>query len=121
MDKDRPKDVDEYIKRFPKAVQVLLKKVRQTIHKAAPAAQEKISYGIPTFTLHGNLVHFAGYESHIGFYPGSSGIAAFKKELAGYKGGKGSVQSPLDEPLPLDLVSRIVKFRVKESASRKQR
>src|SRR5262245_42701116 len=95
--------IDEYVARLPKDVQSLLKKMRATIRKAAPKADEKISYGIPTFALEGNLVHFAGYSNHIGFYPGADGIAAFKKQLAGYKRAKGSVQFPLDEPLPLDV------------------
>lgn len=114
MNKTTPKNIDDYVERFPKDVQQLLTKMRLTIRKAAPRAQETINYGIPTFTLNGNLVHFAGYKNHIGFYPGASGIRAFKKELSAYKGATGSVQFPIDEPLPLALVSRIVKFRVKQ-------
>jgi len=121
MNKKIPKNTDDYVDRFPKGVQLLLKKMRLTIQKAAPEADEKISYGIPTFTLNGNLVHFAAYKSHIGFYPGAAAITAFKKELSAYKGAKGSVQFRLDEPLPLALVSRIVKFRVKQSSSRKKK
>jgi uncharacterized protein YdhG (YjbR/CyaY superfamily) len=108
--------IDEYIRTFPAEVQSRLEKMRQTIRKAAPQAQEAISYQMPTFKLHGrNLVHFAGYKRHIGFYPVPSGVAAFKKELAPYVQGKGSVQFPLDRPLPYELVKRIVAFRVKET------
>ena len=121
MDKKISKNIDEYLIRFPKEVQQLLKKMRLTIKKAAPKAEEKISYGIPTFTLNENLVHFAGYKNHIGFYPTPSGITAFKKELSTYKGAKGSVQFPINEPLPLNLVSRIVKFRVNESLTTKNK
>lgn len=118
MNKKPPENIDDYIDRFPKDVQQILKKMRLAIKKAAPKAKEKIGYGIPTFILEGNLVHFAAYKSHIGFYPGSSGIASFKKELSAYKGAKGSVQFPLDEPLPLALISLIVKFRLKQNLSK---
>ncbi len=108
--------IDEYIQTFPSEVQARLQKMRQTIRKAAPQAEEAISYQMPTFKLQGrNLVHFAGYKRHIGFYPVPSGVAAFKKELAPYVQGKGSVQFPLDRPLPFELVKRIVAFRVKET------
>jgi uncharacterized protein YdhG (YjbR/CyaY superfamily) len=107
--------IDEYIATCAEAVQPLLRELRATIRAAAPDAHEKISYQMPTFALHGNLVHFAAFQHHIGFYPGSSGIAAFAAELAIYKGGKGSVQFPLDQPLPLELVSRIVEYRVAEN------
>ena len=109
------KNIDEYISAFPDEVQERLQEIRTTIRKAAPDAEETINYAIPTFKLNGNLVHFAGYESHIGFYPAASGIEAFKKELSAFKGAKGSVQFPLDKPLPLGLVTKIVKFRVRES------
>ena len=109
------KTIDEYIEDFPKDVQAILKRIRMTVHKAAPKAEETISYGIPTFKLYGNLVHFAGYKSHIGFYPTPSGIEKFKKELSAYKGAKGSVQYPLDQPIPYELIARITKFRVKEN------
>ena len=108
-------NIDEYISGFPKDVQKILQEVRSVIRKAAPQAAEAIKYRMPTFVLNGNLVHFAGYKNHIGFYPVPSGIEAFKKELSVYKGGKGSVQFPLDEPMPLALISRIVKFRVKKN------
>jgi uncharacterized protein YdhG (YjbR/CyaY superfamily) len=111
------KSIDDYVDAFPSATRALLEQLRQTIRKAAPKAEETISYGIPTFKQGGNLVHFAGYSHHIGFYPGAAGISEFKKELAGYKGAKGSVQFPLDRPLPLSLVTRIVKFRVKQNSA----
>jgi uncharacterized protein YdhG (YjbR/CyaY superfamily) len=107
--------VDEYIDAFPDKTKALLEKLRKAIKRAAPQAEEVISYNMPAFKLHGALVYYAGYKYHIGFYPTTSGITAFKKELSVYKGAKGSVQFSLDEPLPLDLVSRIVRFRVKEN------
>jgi uncharacterized protein YdhG (YjbR/CyaY superfamily) len=108
-------DVDGYIASFPPAVRTLLEKIRSTISRAAPEAEQTISYQIPTFKLHGNLVHFAAFKQHIGFYPGASGIAQFKDELSVYKSAKGSVQFPLDKPLPVGLITRMVKFRVKEN------
>lgn len=108
-------NIDSYIAGFPQETQKLLQQVRSIISKAAPEAEETINYGIPTFILKGNLVHFAGYKNHIGFYPASSGIETFKKELAVYKGAKGSVQFPIDKPMPLALITKIVKFRVKEN------
>lgn len=108
-------NINEYIAGCPKEVQDILEKLRATIKKAAPEAKETINYAIPTFTLEGNLVHFAAFKKHIGFYPAPSGIEAFKKELSAYDGAKGSVQFPIDKPLPLSLVTRIVKFRVKEN------
>jgi uncharacterized protein YdhG (YjbR/CyaY superfamily) len=108
-----PKDFADYAGDFPQKVQALLKKMRQTIKKAAPKAEETISYGIPTFKVNGKmLVSYAAFKSHIGFYPGAAALKTFKKELAPYKTAKGSVQFPYDEPLPLDLVARIVKFRM---------
>ncbi len=107
--------IDEYIATFPEATQKILKKIRATIKAAAPDAEEKISYQMPTFTLKGNLVHFAAFKNHIGFYPTPTGIEKFKKELSVYEGAKGSVQFPLDKPIPYDLISKIVKFRVKEN------
>jgi uncharacterized protein YdhG (YjbR/CyaY superfamily) len=106
------KTTDEYIAGFPKATQVLLEKIRAIIKKAAPKATEVISYGIPTFVLGKNLVHFGGYKTHIGFYPGAAGVEAFKKEIAGYTSSKGAIQFPLDKPLPAGLITQIVKFRV---------
>jgi uncharacterized protein YdhG (YjbR/CyaY superfamily) len=108
------KTIDEYINAQPVRTQRALKSLRAAIKAAAPDATQTINYGIPTFQLRGNLVHFAAFEKHIGFYPAPSGIAAFKKELDRYVSAKGSVQFPLDRPMPLGLVTRIVKFRVKE-------
>ena len=112
------KNIDEYIAGFPNDVQETLEKIRMTIRRAAPAAEETISYQMPTFTLKGNLVHFAAYKKHIGFYPAPRGIEKFRKELSAYKGGKGSVRFPLDEPIPFDLIHKIVKFRVKNNLER---
>lgn len=109
-----PKDIDEYIEGFPKDVQKILEKIRMTIRKAAPAAEETIKYQIPTFTMKGNLVHFAAYKKHVGFYPAPKGIEKFKKEVSMYESGKGTLQFPLDKPIPYDLITRIVKFRVQE-------
>lgn len=114
------KNVDEYITAFAQDIQVRLKQVRQAIKKAAPAAEEMISYRMPAYTYHGSLVYFAAFKNHIGFYATPTGHAAFKKELSAYKEGKGSVQFPHDKPLPLGLISRIVKFRVKENIERKK-
>jgi uncharacterized protein YdhG (YjbR/CyaY superfamily) len=111
----RYKTIDEYIDAFPKDVADKLLAIRKTIKEVAPIAAEAIKYSIPTFTLSGNLVHFAAYENHIGFYPAPSGIEKFKKELSEYKMAKGSVQFPLDKPLPLSLIKKIVEFRVKEN------
>jgi uncharacterized protein YdhG (YjbR/CyaY superfamily) len=110
--------VDEYISTFPRKVQVVLQKLRKTITKAAPGAEERISYQIPAFVLNGMLVFFAAHRNHIGFYPTPSGIKAFEKELKGYECSKGTVQFPLDKPIPLGLIARIVKFRVKENLER---
>lgn len=114
--KNKYETIDEYIKTFPKDIQNILEKVRQAIKESAPGAEEAISYQMPTFKLNGNLVHFAGYKNHIGFYPTPSGTEAFKKEIAVYRAGKGSVQFPIDKPIPISLIKKIVKFRVKESA-----
>jgi uncharacterized protein YdhG (YjbR/CyaY superfamily) len=111
----KPINIDEYISSFPKETQKILKQLRATIKKAAPQADEVISYGMPAFKLNGMLVWFAAHSKHIGFYPRASGIEAFKKELSIYKGAKGSVQFPLDNPLPSGLITKIVKFRVTEN------
>ncbi|MFN3850920.1 MAG: iron chaperone [Spirosomataceae bacterium] len=108
-------NIDEYIAGFSEEIQVLLQSMRQTIREAAPEANEKISYMMPTFDLHGNLVHFAAYKNHIGFYPAPSGIKEFEEELKPYIAGKGSLNFPLNKPLPLDLVSRITRFRVTQN------
>lgn len=112
------KSIDEYILQFPSEIQQILEKIRRVIKESAPNAVEKISYQMPTFYLHGNLVHFAAFKSRIGFYPDPSGIEAFKEELSKYKGAKGSVQFPIGEPLPYGLISRIVEFRVHENIKR---
>jgi len=113
--KPKPSGIDGYIAGFPKDIQIILNKIRDVIRKAAPEAEETIKYGIPTFTLEGNLVHFAAYKNHLGFYPAPSGIKAFQKELSVYKGSKGTIQFPTNKPLPVNLISKIVKFRVKEN------
>jgi uncharacterized protein YdhG (YjbR/CyaY superfamily) len=110
-----PRDIDDYIALFPDDVRHTLEKIRMTVRKAAPNAQETISYQIPTFTLNDNLVRFAAFKKHIGFYPGPSRIEKFKDELSAYNGAKDSVQFPLDKPVPFSLISRIVKFRVNEN------
>jgi uncharacterized protein YdhG (YjbR/CyaY superfamily) len=107
--------IDEYIAEFPAETQTVLQELRALIRESAPGATETISYAIPTFDLHGHLVHFAAFTHHVGFYPTGSGVAAFKKELTPYKSGKGSVQFPLGQPLPRDLIRRIVEFRVAEN------
>lgn len=113
--------IDAYIAGFQLHIQEMLQLMRATIRAAAPDAVEKVSYGMPTFALKGNLVHFGAFKTHIGFYPTPGGIEKFKDELAGYKSAKGSVQFPLDEPLPLDLVRRIVEFRVAENLGKSGR
>jgi len=115
----KPSSVDEYISGFPAELREMLLKVRATIKKAAPAAEEMISYGIPAYKLHGRpLVYFAGHKNHVGFYATPTGHEAFKDELSKYKQGKGSVQFPLDKPMPLKLIEKIVKFRVKENTEK---
>jgi len=113
------KTIDEYIRTFPSDIQNILEKMRQTVHEVAPQAVETISYQMPAFKLNGVLVYFAAHKNHLGFYPTSSGIAAFKKELAPYKFSKGAVQFPLDKPVPFDLVKKIVSFRVKENSKKR--
>ena len=108
-------DINSYIASFPKETQKHLEELRAIIRKAAPEATETINYGMPTFILNGNLVHFAAFKNHIGFYPTPSGIETFKNELSGYEGAKGSVKFPIDKPIPFDVVTKIVKFRVKEN------
>ncbi|WKA59792.1 DUF1801 domain-containing protein [Planococcus shenhongbingii] len=109
------KTIDEYIAQFPTDIQETLENLRKLIKEEAPQADEKVSYQMPTFYLHGNLVHFAAFKNHIGFYPTPAGITAFENELSKYKSAKGSVQFPLHEPLPLDLIRQIVRYRVKEN------
>jgi uncharacterized protein YdhG (YjbR/CyaY superfamily) len=111
--------IDEYIRTFPKHIQKKLSELRKLIREQAPHAHEKISYQIPTFFLNGNLVHFAAFSKHIGFYPTPSGIKAFESRLSKYKHAKGSVQFPIDKPLPTELIKRIVRFRVAENTKKK--
>lgn len=113
-----PQTIDQYIADFPEDIQKILQKIRATIRKAAPGAAEAIKYQMPTFVLDGNLVHFAAFKHHIGFYPVPTGIEKFKKELSIYRTAKGSAQFPLDQPIPYGLITKIVKFRVKENLAR---
>lgn len=109
------KTIDEYILQFSPEVQETLQSLRKVIKEAAPDAEEKISWQMPTFALHGNLVHFAAFKKHIGFYPGANGIETFKQKISEYKSSKGAVQFPIEKPLPYDLISEIVRFRVVEN------
>lgn len=119
MDSPKPAHIDDYIAGFPKDVQAILEQVRATVRSFAPASEEAISYGIPTFKLHGKaLIYFAAFKNHIGVYALPSGNDAFKQELASYKTGKGSIQFPLDKPMPLDLIGKIVQFSVQEVSSK---
>jgi uncharacterized protein YdhG (YjbR/CyaY superfamily) len=113
-----PRNIDEYIAGFPPDVQRILRKIKTTVKKAAPQAQESISYQMPTFKLEGNLVHFAAFKNHIGLYPTPSGTETFREELSPYETGKGSIKFPLDKPIPYGLIAKIVKFRVKENLER---
>ena len=115
------RSIDDYIESFPEDIRERLAAMRTAIRRVAPGAQEKISYQMPTFYLNGNLVHFAAYANHIGFYPTPSGIAKFKKELSKYKNAKGSVQFPLEESLPIGLIQRIVKYRVEENLNKNRK
>ena len=119
MDADPPQTIDEYIAQFPAEIRDILQKLRQVVREEAPQAEEAIRYRIPTFRLNGNLVHFAAFRDHIGFFPTSSGVAAFGDELSGYETSKGTIRFPLDRPIPLDLVRRIVRFRVAENLGKK--
>ena len=119
--KARFTSIDEYIAAFPEEIQKTLQDLRATIKAAAPEAQEKISYQMPAFALKGNLVWFAAFKNHIGFYPTPSGIQAFKKELSIYEGSKGAIRFPIDKPLPLKLISKVVKFRVAENLKKAER
>jgi uncharacterized protein YdhG (YjbR/CyaY superfamily) len=119
MAEKAPTSIDEYLERFPPEVQQRLQSMRRTVKKAAPKAEETISYKIPAFRLNGMLVWFAAFKNHIGFYPGAEATKVFKDKLSAYKTAKGSVQFPFDQPLPLTLVTQIVKFRVEQNLSRK--
>ena len=118
MAKTNYKTIDEYIATFPKETQKILEEIRATIKAAAPEAEEKISYQMPTFYLNGNLIHFAAFKNHIGIYPTPSGTQAFKDEISRYQGAKGSIRLPIDEPMPLELIGRIAKFRVAENLAK---
>lgn len=114
-------DINAFIAEFPEEVQAILQKVRATIQQAAPDATEAIKYGMPTFVLNGNLVHFAAYKKHIGFYPAPTGIDAFIDELAQFRTGKGTIQFPIDKPIPFDLITKVVKFRVEENLKKRKK
>ena len=118
---NRPETIDAYIEGFPEDVQAILEKMRQTVRKAAPEATEAIAYRMPTFRLNGNLVHFAAFKDHVSFFPTPKGIMAFKRELSPYKGSKGTVQFPLDKPIPYELVRRITAFRRNQSLKQSKR
>lgn len=119
-EKKTPATVDEYISAYPEDVQQRLQAIRAAVRNAAPEAQEVISYGVPTFQLNGNLVSFGAAKKHIGFYPTPGAVEAFQQQLSAYKGAKGSVQFPFDQPLPLDLIAEIVKFRVEQQQKKKR-
>lgn len=112
------KDIDTFINTYPRDVQTILQELRQVIHDEVPEVKEKIAYGIPTFTFHGNLVHFSAYNRHIGFYPGAAPIAEFQKELRPYETAKGTVRFPINQPLPLDLIRKIIQAAVKRNLNK---
>lgn len=116
MNSTKPAGIDEYISHFPRHIQTILQEVRAVIKKTAPAAEETIKYNMPTFTLNGNLVYFAAFKNHIGFFPAPTNNEAFTKALSPYKTGKGSVQFPLDQPIPVRLIAKIVEWRIRENA-----
>lgn len=120
MQSPTPKNTDEYIASFPTAIQTVLQEMRKTIQVTAPKATEAIKYGMPTFVLNGNLVHFAAYKNHIGFYPAPLAIITFTEELSTYKTSKGAIQFPLNQPLPLALITKIVQFRVQQNLAKKE-
>jgi uncharacterized protein YdhG (YjbR/CyaY superfamily) len=119
MPKEKCKTIDEYIATFPKSIQKILEELRQAIRDSAPTAEEAISYQMPTFKLNGNLVWFAAFKNHIGFYPKPSAIETFREELFNYEVSKGTIRFPLDKPIPFDLVRKIVKYRVKQNLDKK--
>lgn len=114
-------DINAYISEFPEEIRVILEQIRTIIQKAVPEAKEAVNYGMPTFVLNGNLVHFAAYKNHIGFYPAPTGIDTFIDELAVYRTGKGTIQFPLDKPIPFDVITKVVKFRVEENLKKGKR
>ena len=121
MDKKQFKNIDEYIAGFPEKIQTILQNLRRVIDEAAPEAQETISYGMPAFKQNGIVVYFAAFKDHIGFFPTSSGVSAFARELAPYDTAKGTIRFPLDEPIPVNLIKKIVKFRVQENLTKKKK
>jgi uncharacterized protein YdhG (YjbR/CyaY superfamily) len=121
MNTNKPESIDSYISSFPKDIQKHLEDIRATIKQAAPEAEEAIKYAMPTFVLNGNLVHFAAYQHHIGFYPAPEALEFFKDLLSEYKSSKGAVQFPLDKPMPLDIISEIVVFRVRQNLSKSKK
>jgi uncharacterized protein YdhG (YjbR/CyaY superfamily) len=121
MSRSRFKTIDEYIAQFPEATRDILEELRRVIRESAPEAEETISYGMPAFKHNGLLVYFAAWKNHIGFYPTALGIEAFEKALSTYKYSKGAIQFPLDEPIPFDLVKKIVKYRLQENAAKKKK
>ncbi len=121
MDKKQYKNIDEYIAGFPEDIQSILQNLRRVIHEAAPEAQETISYSMPAFRQNGILVYFAAFKDHIGFFPTSSGVSAFTKELTPYDTSKGTIRFPLDEPIPINLIKKIVKFRVQENRNKNKK
>lgn len=112
--------INEYISEFPEEIRFKLEQIRETIQQAAPEAKEAVRYGMPTFVLNGNLVHFAAYKNHIGFYPAPSGIDAYLDELAVYRTGKGTIQFPIDQPIPFNLIKKVVEFRVNENLGKRK-
>lgn len=114
-------NINAYINDFPEEIQTILEQIRATIQQAAPEAKEAIKYGMPTFVLNGNLVHFAAYKNHIGFYPAPTGIEAFIKELEVYRTGKGTIQFPIDKPIPFDLITKVVKYRIEENLKKRKK
>jgi uncharacterized protein YdhG (YjbR/CyaY superfamily) len=121
VDKKQYKNIDEYIAGFPENIQAILQNLRRVIHEAAPEAQETISYGMPAFRLNGIVVYFAAFKDHIGFFPTSSGVSAFARELAPYDTSKGTIRFPLDKPIPVNLIKKIVKFRAQENLNKKKK
>jgi len=121
VDKKQYKNIDEYIAGFPEDIQAILQSLRRVIHEAAPEAEETISYSLPAFKQDGILVYFTAFKDHIGFFPTSSGVSAFSKELSPYDTSKGTIRFPLDEPIPVNLIKKIVKFRVRENRDKQKK
>lgn len=122
MTNNKPNNIDDYIANFPQETQEVLQQMRATIHKVAPGVEEKISYGMPTFNLNKHyLVYFAGYKNHVGLYPAPIGVDEFKEDMKPYKTGKGSIQFPLDRPMPWNLISRIIEYRIDENLKKEKK